>query len=252
MDTTLAAAFGLAGAAAATTVAAVAWGSISPTSRLWGRVYYRGDNSQNHYALTFDDGPTPGSTCAILDKLGELGVRAAFFVIGTNAQRHPQLVARMHEEHHLVCNHSFDHAHLGTMHGGRYWRQQIQQTDEVIEHITGLRPRLFRPPMGVKTWSIHRSAARLGHSVVTWSGRAMDGVDTHPQRILDRLVPTTTAGDVLALHDGVEPNSQRDPAATVAAVEPLILGLRDRRLEPVRLDALLGLAGYAQRGEKSP
>src|SRR5260221_6061664 len=86
--------------------AGVAWKSVSPTSALWGPVHFRGSTSAPRYALTFDDGPTPDSTAAILDTLGELGARAAFFVIGINARRSPDLLARMHAEGHIVANHT--------------------------------------------------------------------------------------------------------------------------------------------------
>ena len=68
---------------------------------------------------------------------------------------------------------------------------------------------------------------------------------TTPQRIVNRLVPRTASGDVLLLHDGIEPNMKRDPAPTVRAIKPLVLGLRERGLQAVRLDELLGLAPYA-------
>jgi peptidoglycan/xylan/chitin deacetylase (PgdA/CDA1 family) len=200
------------------------------------------------YALTFDDGPTRPSTSAILDILGELGVPAAFFVIGANVRRSPELLARMHAQGHIVANHSLDHAHLGMLRGWRSWDRQVRETDRLIEQVIGARPKMFRPPMGIKTCMVMRAAVRQGHSVITWSRRAGDGVATTTRRILDHLRPHTVAGDVLMLHDGVEPNSGRDQSATIAAIKPFVLQLRDRGLEPVRLDELLGLPAYAPAG----
>jgi hypothetical protein len=97
------------------------------------------------------------------------------------------------------------------------------------------------------------AAGRAGHSVVTWTRRAMDGIHTDPRRIVRRLVPRARAGDILALHDGVEPGSAGDRSPTVAAVRPLVEGLRLRGLEPVRLDELLAIPAYApedRRGEE--
>lgn len=229
-------------------IGALTWTSLSPTSAFWGPVHSRGIAAEKppRYALTFDDGPTRHSTTAILDTLGELGVRATFFVIGVNARRCPDLLVRMHAEGHLIANHSLDHAHLAMFRGRRYWDRQIDETDEIIRRAIGVRPAMFRPPMGIKTCFVMGAAFSHGHAVITWSRRALDGITTTPQRILNRLVPHAVAGDVLILHDGVEPQSRRSPAATVAAIEPLVLGLRDRGLEPAPLVELLGLPGYAE------
>jgi peptidoglycan/xylan/chitin deacetylase (PgdA/CDA1 family) len=235
----------LASAAFATAFGTVTWISLSPRNQCWGRVHARGPASQSRYALTFDDGPTRGSTDQILDALRDLRAPAAFFVVGVNARRCPDLLLRMRDEGHLIANHTLDHDHFSIFRRRRYWDRQIGETDRVIEEVTGLKPAMFRPPMGFKTPHSMRAARRRGHAVITWSRRAVDGVVTTQQKILDRLVPRTTAGDILLLHDGLEPHAlRRDPAATVAALKPLVSRLRDRGLEPARLDELLNLPAY--------
>ncbi|HWE97280.1 MAG TPA: polysaccharide deacetylase family protein [Tepidisphaeraceae bacterium] len=230
----------------------VTHGTFIPQSRLFGPVIARGRaDGPARVALTFDDGPTAGATDRVLDTLGELGVKGAFFVVGRNVEREPRLTERMAAEGHLVGNHSYDHFRMGMFGLGRFWDEQIVRTDAAIEGATGLRPVLFRPPMGQKTPFIMAAAARGGHAVVTWNRGALDGMTTTPQRILERVVPRSRAGDIILLHDGVEPHSRRNPAASVAAVKPLIAALRDRGLEPVRLDALTGLRPYRDAPERS-
>ena len=92
----------------------------------------------------------------------------------------PDLLARMHEEGHLVANHSLDHDHLGMFRGRRYWDAELGMTDEIIRQATGVRPAMFRPPMGVKTGFNMAAARRRGHAVVAWSRRGMDGIRTTP------------------------------------------------------------------------
>jgi peptidoglycan/xylan/chitin deacetylase (PgdA/CDA1 family) len=229
---------------AAAVGALLAHGTFAPRSSFWGPVVSRapGDERRN-VALTFDDGPTEGATDRILDLLGELNVRAAFFVIGRNAQRCPRLVERMHAEGHHVANHTHDHSHCGLFRRDRYWTRQVAQADEQVRQILGVRPAMFRPPMGIKTAHITRAARASGHTVVTWTRRAFDGVGTSPDRIVARLAPSEP-GDILMLHDGVEPNARRDPAPTVAAVRPLVMRLRENGLEPRRLDEMLGVGAY--------
>jgi peptidoglycan-N-acetylglucosamine deacetylase len=223
------------------------YATVAPASSFWGPVVHRGDpaRSAGRYALTFDDGPTADSTPRVLDVLAELGVKATFFCIGANVRRNPDIVRRMHNEGHVVGNHTFDHSHYGVMRRQRYWDEQVRTTDELLASIIGVRPALFRPPMGVRTWHTTRAARRYGYTIVTWSRRALDGLPTTAERIVRRLAGPTEAGDILILHDGVEPNVRRDPSASVAAVGPLVRALREHGLEPASLEELTGVRPYA-------
>lgn len=220
------------------------YGMLAPASRMWGPVISRATGNKPRISLTFDDGPLPGVTDHILDVLGEFEVRVAFFVIGRHAQRWPDLVKRIHDEGHVVANHSWDHHHLGLCGLYRYWELQIGQTDDCIEHIIGQRPALFRPPMGYKHWHVMNAAADSGHAVITWSRRARDVWDSSPNIILPRLA-LANAGDVLLMHDGNNPwMRSQDRSAAPQAVRELITRLRRRGLELTRLDELLKLQAY--------
>jgi peptidoglycan/xylan/chitin deacetylase (PgdA/CDA1 family) len=238
-----AAACGLAWAAMA------AHGTFVPDSTFWGPVISRASaDGPPQVALTFDDGPTEGSTERILDVLGELDVRAAFFVIGRNAQRWPRLVERMDAEGHVVGNHTWDHGHFAIFRRIKHWTRQIARTAELVEQIIGRRPALFRPPMGIKTWHVTDAARRCGHAVVTWNRRAFDGVATEAGRIVQRLAWPAQRGDILLLHDGVEPNTpRRDTAATQEALRPLVAALWEKGLGTRRLDELLGIEPYQRQ-----
>lgn len=244
----------LAGAAAFFSVGA--YGLTNPASRMWGPVLSRAEagGSETRVALTFDDGPLPGSTDRVLDTLGEAGVRAAFFVIGRHVRQFPDLVRRMHDEGHLVANHSHRHLHTGMFGRERYWTAELTRADDAIEEVIGRRPAIFRPPMGYKHWHLMNAAADLGHRVVTWSRRAVDARAVAADVILRRLVGPSRGGDVMLLHDGNDPcRPPRDRSGTCAAVRPLIDGLRRRGLEPVRLDDLLRIPAYRDpAGAPSP
>lgn len=237
-------------AAGAIATAGVAWASITPMNQLWGKVYSRANGrGSSGYALSFDDGPTEPFTDVILDILAEHHAPAAFFVIGENVRQYPRLIQRMHAEGHLIANHSLTHWHYGLFRGCAYWNREIRRTDALIDEIIGQRPAFFRPPMGIKTFFNSRSARMNGQAVVTWNRRALDGLLTTPQRILDRLAEQVRAGDIVMMHDGIEPNGKRDPSATITALRPLIQRLTHRKLQPVRLDQLLGLPGYLRSEE---
>ena len=216
------------------------YGTFIPQSGLWGgRVIWRWDSGLNQVALTFDDGPTAPYTGDILDMLENEGVKGTFFVLGENVQKHPELLRRMHDEGHAIGNHTWSHPHYGWTRGLSYWRDEIRRTDDLVQHITGTRPALFRPPLGAKNFFTLRAARRLGHLTVTWSKRSFDGVRTTPQQIIQRL-SDTRAGDIVLLHDGIASNNiGRDPSATVSVVRPLIHKLRERDLNPATVTQML-------------
>ena len=229
-----------------------AYGTFVPHSQFWGRVITRGPaGGPPAVALTFDDGPTDGPTDHVLDILGEAEVRAAFFVVGRNGRRSPRLLRRMHAEGHLVANHTHDHAHTGVFRAQWYWDRQLREADAAIADVIGLRPALFRPPMGIKQFHTMRAARKRGQAVVGWTRKARDGVATTAAQMLARFEPAA-AGEILLLHDGIEPNApNRDPRPTIDALPELITRLRGEGLAMRRLDEFLGIEGY-QRSVQSP
>jgi peptidoglycan/xylan/chitin deacetylase (PgdA/CDA1 family) len=239
---------------AATALAAVSGaavhGTFSPTSSFWGTVTWRAAGAGNCVALTFDDGPTAGCSERVLDILDELQVPAAFFVIGASAARRPDIIRRIDAAGHLLGNHTYDHDHLGILRGPIYWNDQLRRTDEMLAGIIGRKPALFRPSMGFTTWPIHHAARRGEQAVVTWSIRGRDGLGGESSQILRRMVEPARGGDILMLHDGIDPHllGSRIPDrnATITALPRLIAALREKGLQIVRLDQLLGIDGYAR------
>ena len=220
------------------------YATVAPSCGFWGKVTWRGPRGSGKIALTFDDGPTPGATDRVLDALRDANVKAAFFVVGANVIRHPELLRRVHDEGHLVGNHSYHHSHYGILGQRRYWDEEVRSTDEAIASVLGVRPAMFRPPMGLKTWHTTGACRLQGHALVTWSRRAIDGLPTTPQKIVDRLAKLRD-GDIILLHDGVEPNALHpDRSSTFDAVAPLLQRIKEHGLSPVRLDELTGLAAY--------
>lgn len=213
-------------------------GMFSPRSTLLGPVVWHGPRSGNLVALTFDDGPWPESTSAILDLLADAAARATFFVIGRYAREHPELLRRIVNEGHLIGNHTFDHHRSGLFGGKRYWLAQIEQADDAIAQIIGQRPALFRPPMGFRCPPMASVIRSRGHRVVTWSVRTRDGVLRDPLEVARRAA-AASAGDIILMHDGRDPSSRRDVSVSVSALPLVLAMLRERGLRSVRIDELL-------------
>ena len=118
--------------------------------------------------LTFDDGPEDTYSPRVLDVLRHYRIFATFFCLGSQVEKFPAIVQRMHDEGHLVGNHSWDHPHLLDMPLDEVY-QQVTKTSEAILRVLGYRPHLFRPPYG------ERSSPLVGHlaTVVEHKGDGM-------------------------------------------------------------------------------
>ncbi len=128
-------------------------GMTSMRSRVFGKVYWRGNPREKYVSLTFDDGPTAPYTARILDILAEHNVKATFFVIGENLRKNPGLALRIHEEGHEMGNHTQSHPWMFRMLFSSI-RLDILLCQDEIAKLTGYRPRFFRQPVGINTPSV--------------------------------------------------------------------------------------------------
>ncbi|WP_052299187.1 polysaccharide deacetylase family protein [Thermaerobacter marianensis] len=188
-------------------------------------------------ALTFDDGPDPRYTGRVLDILREHGVRAAFFLVGERARRHPGLVRRMMAEGHLVGSHTEHHRHAYLLLPWAAWRE-VTHGAESVAAAAGVRPRWFRPPWGAFNLATRVAATATGQRPVLWSITGGDWSRKETaRRIADRVTRRLHPGAVIVLHDaGGAPGA---PENTVAALPTIIETARRRGFRWVRLDELV-------------
>jgi len=159
-------------------------------------------------ALTFDDGPDPEQTGALLDLLKSLEIRGTFFVQGNRAEESPRLIERIVTEGHTLGHHSWSHGEPGET-SARRLMDEIDRTQRLLERIVGVRTNLFRPPKGKLSVEKFRELWRLNQTVVLWSVDPRDYA-VRPGETLDgwadRYQPT--AGDILLFHD-IHPHCRR-------------------------------------------
>ncbi len=218
--------------------------AVHPNTKLWAPTVWRAPRPVDAVALTFDDGPDPTSTLRIAEILAERGVPAAFFVVGERVRRHPELVRRLHEAGHLVCNHSDTHAHTFHLSLWSRLRQELTACNEAIASVVGREPTLFRSPQGIRNPALGDVLRELGMTAVGWQARGLDSRSDDAAAIERRVVERARAGGVLMLHDGTGLGGRADRNATIAALPRIVDGLRARGLRLVRLDELLGLEPY--------
>jgi peptidoglycan-N-acetylglucosamine deacetylase len=212
-------------------------GTFSVTSPLFGRVA-RTSSEPGRMALTFDDGPDPRFTPEISRLLAERGHHATFFVLGSHARSHPGLLRQVLADGHELASHGFDHGLLAFSLPGVV-RAHLLATEEAISAATGLRPTLFRPPHGVRSPWLGRTAGTLGYRLCGWKGHVFDTAKPGVPRIVERASRQLRPGATLLLHDGDGSGQGDDRSQTLEAL-PAILDEAERRgLRSVVLSALL-------------
>lgn len=160
----------------------------------------KGKPEGNRIALTFDDGPTPSTTPVLLKLLAKHKLPATFFVVGRNAAAHPELIAMILQQGHTIGNHSYSHDNFLMLRSSRSLEEEIGATQRVLEK-SGIRPLLFRPPVGITNSRLGRVLAGLGLQAVTFSCRVYDRGNRDIQHLAARVLKSLRPGDILLLHD---------------------------------------------------
>lgn len=173
-------------------------------------------------ALTFDDGPHPDVTPAVLQILAEHGARATFFCIGERARAHPGIVRAIIDAGHCVENHSGRHPAGFAFMGPWAMSREIARAQTLLTELSGRAPAYFRAPMGMRNPAVGLVLAALDLRLVSWTRRGLDTIVRDPERVLKRLLRNLAAGDILLLHDGASAIS-RDGRPVVLEVLPLLL-----------------------------
>ena len=215
-------------------------GMTSMRSRVFGKVYWRGNPNEKSVALTFDDGPTAPYTAQILDILAKHNIKAAFFVIGKNLKDNPDLALRIHAEGHEMGNHTMSHPWMFRMLFSTI-KEDILLCQDEIEKITGYRPRFFRQPIGINNPSVMKVIDGLGMVMVGWQARAYDAVPTEKGKVVDRILRRVRPGGIVLLHDGCDGKTKPDRTATVEALEEIISALKALGYEFKKVSELIGV-----------
>jgi peptidoglycan/xylan/chitin deacetylase (PgdA/CDA1 family) len=204
------------------------------------RAVCRAAPGRKRVALTFDDGPNPVVTPAVLDLLREEKIEAAFFCVGKNVEMHLDIAARIVAEGHVVGNHTYRHPWFICMLWARRLSEELQRGQEAIEKMTGAKPRFLRPPLGMTSLHFPKVLKAMSLTLIGWDVRSLDSVVSAP-RAVRRVNRLTRDGSIILLHDG-----GMEAAKIVEILRSVISDLRNRGFEFERLDRLVGLAAYQE------
>ena len=191
--------------------------------------------SRPEVAITFDDGPHPEGTPAVLDILSDEGILATFFLVGERVRANPQLAQEIVEAGHKVALHCDLHRNALRLTGGQI-RDDIARAQATIQDTTGVDPQLQRAPLGIYTPAFLREVKRAGLQPWIWSQWGRDWrARATPESIVKDATAKLKAGDIVLLHDGDDYSAEGSHRRTVAALPAILNAVKARSLDAVVL-----------------
>jgi len=203
----------------------------------FGWCRWRGPTAADAVTFTFDDGPSPKSTPRTLDLLDLFGMRATFFVLGTQAESNPDLVSEILRRGHSVGSHGYLHEHH-LLRSPAWIRDDLNRSVASIEAVTGRRPRWYRPSYGQLTAATVVQARRHDMEVVLWSAWGREWAEPGPAPVIARIERHLEPGAIVLLHDNEVSCPPGTAARTHAVLGPLADKLDELGLRAVTLDDL--------------
>lgn len=215
------------------------YGQTAATAASWRELpgLERVEGAAGAAALTFDDGPDPDGTPALLDALDAAGARGTFFVLGEQLMRHHALSREAIERGHELALHGFEHARHESLPG---WmaRDDVARAVGAFEAALGRRPTLFRPPYGRFSEHSYAACRDLGLEPVYWSAWGLDWEPLGAERIAELVARDLAPGAIALLHDSARYAPRESAAATVEAVALVAARAAELELELVTVGQL--------------
>lgn len=178
-------------------------------------------------ALTFDDGPNPYYTEPLLEGLKERGVKATFFLLGKEVEKHPEIVEEIFRQGHVIGNHSYQHEQLSKLSDDAACAQ-VERTNGLIYEITGEYPLYLRPPYGDWKDGLDCETTMIE---VLWDVDPRDWATGSAGTVVERIMKKVEEGDIILMHDASD--------SSVKAALMVVDRLREEGYEFVTVEELL-------------
>ena len=201
-------------------------------------VISRGCSGRRAVAITFDDGPDPVTTPALLELLKRHDAAATFFIIGGHAAEHRSLVKKILSDGHTIGNHSYHHSPLLMLRSLSHLRAEIRSTQALLSEFS-VSSIAFRPPVGITSPRLGPVLAEAGLICVNFSCRGFDAGNRRISRLSGKILRRVKPDDIILLHDRA-PKSSVDLGKFLNEVELILVGLNDKGLEIIPLSEIIG------------
>ena len=163
-------------------------------------------NTSNTVYLTFDDGPIPEVTEWVLDELKKYDLKATFFCIGENIDKHPEIFKKIISRGNSIGNHTLNHLN-GWKTSTEAYLENIRECDDIIEKTTGYNSnsKIFRPPYGKLKKAQSIAIRKLGYKIIMWDVLSADFDNTiSKEKCLDNVLSNMKSGSIIVFHDSIK------------------------------------------------
>ncbi|MFC0334174.1 polysaccharide deacetylase family protein [Paenibacillus sepulcri] len=201
------------------------------------KIFYDGPSEGKKVALTFDDGPDSIATPKILDILKKNNIKATFFIIGTQAKAHPDMVRRIEKEGHAIGNHSWSHPHFDKIPTEEALKQ-IDDAQEELKSIVGYYPSIVRPPYGALSKEEEKAIHGKGMDIIDWSVDTTDWSGAPTDEIMTLIHKELYPGGIILQHCS---GGKDHLSNTIEALKQLIPDLTNQGYTFVTVPELLNL-----------
>lgn len=208
---------------------------VSPT--MWSGLL-----NERTIALTFDDGPKPEVTEALLNVLKAEQVQATFFVVGRQALLYPDLAKKIADAGMEIANHSFTHPNLTTLQAD-YIAREVLQAQAAVLFTTGKTPRFLRPPGGNWSTEVAQVVRQCGMTPCFWTVDAYSAEVVGPQQVANLVLKNVKPGAIVLMHNGT--------MSTVQALPTIIRTLRARGYTFTTVETLSNRLAAAKEAARS-
>lgn len=163
--------------------------------------------------LTFDDGPIPEVTPKVLEILDRYHVKATFFMVGENIDKHPEVFEQVLQAGHSIGNHTYNHR-KGWRTSFREYMDNVAKWENVVNrqsivHRQSSNRQLFRPPYGKATLRQRIALHKLGYTLIYWDILTKDyDASVTPEQMLRLIQRDTRPGSIINFHDSVKSNER--------------------------------------------
>lgn len=213
------------------------WASSYIDSGVYIKTLCKGSDDRRCVSLTFDDGPDEFMTPKVLDILKENDIKATFFIIGSKAEKYPELVSRIIDEGHLIGSHSWDHRVNFPVQPSDVMCQELSKCEDFIFELTGKSMLFFRPPCGITNPLVADAVEQMGYHTIGWSIRSLDTKKKKSRsEILGRISKRLHNGAVILLHDRCDGADE--------LLRSLLTLLQENDYDVIPLDDLLSVEAY--------
>jgi len=183
--------------------AVVIWGSFDIGLGYFVNSITHKRTRKKEVAITFDDGPTE-FTPQFLDLLKEKNIKATFFCIGKQIEKHPETFKRIIAEGHILGNHTYSHSDRTGFLSSLKMTEEIEKCDEIFQKFGNISTEFYRPPFGVTNPNIAKAIKKTQKRSIGWNIRSLDTVTGSEKRIFNRVTKNLKKGSIILLHDSSE------------------------------------------------